>query len=135
MEFNLNEDIAAEIERLNLSVKSWTAKTLSLVRGDVIHLGVVSSGELLESLQYRIRKKQGLPDKISLQLKRYGIFQIYGVGRGVKAATASLSSRKKRDWYNVVLEKQLPTLEEELMNSVADIAIRNLPVSINNSNN
>ncbi len=113
---------------MNAAAKAWTSETLALIKGSVSGMGVVDTTELLKSLKYRIKKELGMPSVLSLKQKRYGIMQIHGVGRGVKAATQANSKRHKRDYYSPIINSQLPKLEKALLDIDADFLLNTYPL-------
>lgn len=123
-----SDEEAQKAENVNTAVKEWTSETLALIKSSVVALGVIDTTQLLRSLKYVIKKELGMPSVLSLKQKRHGLMQMYGVGRGVKAATQANSKRSKRDYYSPIIKSQLPKLEERLLQINADFILNTYPI-------
>jgi len=73
-------------------------------------LGVIDTGELIQSLQAHVSvDANGSPEKITFFYTWYGIFPDMGVGRGVHLGDQS-ETRQKKPWYSSVFIGQVNKL-------------------------
>ena len=66
--------------------------------------------KLVISIGSKIRKSAGLPESISFQFERHGIFVAKGVGRGRGIANPGTA----REWINPVIEQNAPLLADKI---------------------
>ena len=97
----------------------------------VVH-GNQKEGKLAQSIESKIRKEYGAIDKLSYSFERHGVFVHKGVGRGYVASGSFVtriakgeqkSPRVAVEWFNPVLDRNLPELANRLTELNADIAI------------
>lgn len=70
-----------------------------------------SEAKLVDSIQPKIRKIDGIPESISFSFERHGIF----VQKGVSKKHPVTNPRKGYDWFNPVFEKNIPDLADSIM--------------------
>jgi len=105
--------------------------------------GVVRDEEkLVRSLKSRIRKQSGIIDSISYRFERHGVFVHKGVGNGykminglvvrvAKSKTPNPRPRVPVDWFNIVIDTEVPKLANQLATINADASINALRMRIN----
>lgn len=115
--------------------------------------------KLKDSLSYKPRYDYGQVDSVSYRFERHGVFVHKGVGRGhimsggivVRGRKASLEARKQArarnqkaeniilsgpirrqpvDWFNPVIDKNIPELADKVAQMNADAAVNALRLRI-----
>lgn len=122
---------------LNTAAQNWTRETADKVKKSLDSKVTHYSDNLINSFKGRLLLDSGIASKISYKFLRYGVFVQKGVGRGwpiesIKSNTSIInSSGKKRvpkDWFNSVLNDQLPKLADAVAANMADITVKNIQI-------
>lgn len=123
-------------EILNQKVQQWSAETAALITSRISGLGIIDTGKLLGSIKGRIRYESGVSERVSYPFPRYGIFIAKGVGKGwpiesVKGngaiiAAAGRKARAAKDWFNPVLDQQVPKLADLVAEHGADVVVKGI---------
>jgi hypothetical protein len=96
--------------------------------------------KLAQSISSKTRQSYGAIDTVTFQFERHGVFVHKGVGRGYNASggfvvrTAKHPAVRPRvavDWFNPVLDKNIPELANRIAEVNADAAINAARMKIN----
>lgn len=104
-----------------------SAEGTRMLKSKIAELGIGSSGALARSLKGAVKLEDGLPDKITWKLNRYGVFVAKGVGRGISAADRRANKPTKRvpkDWLTQPVDKVTEQVTDEMATLTADAAVR-----------
>ncbi|HPT21943.1 MAG TPA: hypothetical protein PLR88_08370 [Bacteroidales bacterium] len=91
-----------------------------------------SEKKLAASLSYKVRSLYGVPQSVSFIFSRHGVFVQKGVGRGYKMSGGMVirtakgeggKTREPNDWFNSTIDRNLPNLERNIAERLADAAI------------
>jgi hypothetical protein len=116
-----------ELQQYNLEVREWTSKSLRDLRSELTRLNVKFSGNknsMNKILRTSIRNSNGMASRISFKLPQHAIFLHKGVGRGRPV------SRPKgaKQWFNPVIDRNIPDLADRVANGQADLIINNINI-------
>ena len=88
--------------------------------------------KLVSSISYKVRSLYGVPQRVSFNFSRHGLFVQLGVGRGYKMSGGQImrtakgktsEKRKPNDWLYSVIDRNLPGLERKIAERFADAAV------------
>lgn len=144
----------ADVQEQNAIVKAWVPKVRSKLRSSArwfsdgktesfVMRGTGSKrrkeGKLAESIQSKTKAEFGLIDTITYRFERHGVFVHKGVGRGYNAngsfvtRTAKGNGKRARvavEWFNPVLDQNLPELAEKIIRVNSDAVIKSALMKI-----
>lgn len=86
---------------------------------------IKDSGQLARSIGRRTRTRNGIINRVSFPLERYGIFRMRGVGRG-RAVGSARARAVARDWINPVLDRNFQQIQGEIGEAFADLKVKKL---------
>jgi len=135
------ETIYKGIQEFNKDVSQWAYKIASQLRGNAAAKSQKGKGELAAKLRTNIRYDLGEVESIGYQFPRHGVFFQKGVGKGhvmaggrvvrgikhgkiIKPIDGTIN-RQPQDWFNGVLDTQVPQLADIVANHKADEAALN----------
>jgi len=131
----------------NALVLKWTPMVRSALRGSARWFSdgktesfVIRDGgkqterKLAASIMSKVGKEFGLANYVGFSFERHGVFVHKGVGRGYQSIgnglvirTAKYPARFRErvavEWFNPVLDRNIPILADELANINADAAV------------
>jgi len=90
--------------------------------------------KLANSIDSKYRKSYNVINSVTFQFERHGVFVHKGVGRGYEASgngfviRTAVNPPKKQErvaveWFNPILDKNVPKLADEIANINADVAV------------
>lgn len=123
-------------DKLNGKVKSWQLSARRQLVGMFDKLGIKhrsnspSSKASVKSISTRSKKRYGAVERISFKFPRHMVFVHKGVGRGTKAAEAgsTKSKRKAKEWYNPVMDEQVPKLADTVAEEYGDLSVNAIQI-------
>jgi hypothetical protein len=141
-DFNIekyNEDVKRQAFNTRRRIKSMAMRMT--VRGKTQLLKEVKSARARSALLKRIKedvvlsrgiftnfgKVYGEIDRIGYKFPLHGIYMHHGVSRGHPAG----SPRKRKDWFNRVLDDDIPKLADVVAKHYADAALNSTRMKIN----
>ncbi len=120
-----------EMKAYNDMIRKWTSKVRLRIKSSSARFANGGSGKYVKALTPSIgsgtKMDYGIIDRVNIKFERHGVFVHKGVGRGYvmrsgnvirvayTPATPATKRRKPVDWFNAIIENNLP----ELANSVA----------------
>jgi len=135
------------IQQQNALVLKWTPMVRSSLRGGaggftdgktesfvIRDGGKQTEKKLAASIMSKVGKEFGLANYIGFSFERHGVFVHKGVGRGYQSngnglviRTAKYPARVRErvavEWFNPVLDRNIPILADELANINAEAAV------------
>lgn len=135
------------VQQQNALVLKWTPMVRSSLRGSARWFSdgktesfVIRDGgkqtekKLAASIMSKVGKEFGLANYVGFSFERHGVFVHKGVGRGYQSdgkgfvtRTAKYPARIRErvavEWFNPVLDRNIPILANELANINADAAV------------
>ncbi|HCY41772.1 MAG TPA: hypothetical protein DHV48_10515 [Prolixibacteraceae bacterium] len=135
------------IQKQNALVLRWTPKVRSALRGSArwfsdgkFESSVIRDGgkqverKLAASIMSKVGKSYGLANYVGFSFERHGVFVHKGVGRGYQSNGKGFVIRTARripdpheryavEWFNPVLEKNIPVLADGIAEINADAAV------------
>ncbi len=135
------------VQQQNALVQKWAPMVRSSLRGSARWFSdgktesfVIRDGgkqterKLAASIMSKVGKEFGLANYIGFSFERHGVFVHKGVGRGYQSngngfvtRTAKYPARVRErvavEWFNPVLDRNIPILADELANINADAAV------------
>jgi hypothetical protein len=120
----------------NAEVKAWKdAVTAQLKKKfaelDIKHVSRSPSAVASrDALKGSTTAKFGLIAAVKYKFPRHMVFVAKGVGKGVSAEMAGTgeTSRKPKDWFNSVIDANMPQLADTVANGLGDMIINNLRI-------
>ncbi len=145
-----------EYDEFNKRIEEWVGSTRTRLKQQISTLSMKGKGALLRSLQGKTHQDYGEIDRISYTFLRHGVFFHKGVGRGYpmmggrvvrgfkfdsrlarkrsgKPAYIILDREIKRhpkEWFNPVLDQEVPRLADLVAELKADMAVDSLKIKI-----
>ena len=119
-----------DIDQLNDDIAGWDKKNTRDLKSKLDQLGVKhykrspSRVALQKVLKSKLRKRSGLTDRISYKMPRHAIFLAKGVSKGHPIT----NPREVKDWYDPVVDDNLPELADIVANGSGNIIINNLNI-------
>lgn len=107
--------------------RDWSHDTLKRLLDKVRDLNIVHTGALFRKLKYKLGYDFGEVEKIAYGFPRYGVFVAKGVGKGRPVGSAS-AKQHARQWFNPVLDDELPKLASRYAEVKADVAVRSIKI-------
>ena len=134
------------IEKHNKAVRRSGFRIRSLLKGSISRLSMKGKRQLIRSLRLQFKKDYGEIDNLKFEFSRHGVFFHKGVGRGYvmqggrvirgtkkdsifKAIDSTKSGpmkRRPKDWFNPVLDREVPKLANIVASLQADGAAEKL---------
>ncbi len=135
------------VQQQNALVLKWTPMVRSSLRGSARWFsdgktesfvlrdgGKQTEKKLAASIISKVGKEFGLANYVGFSFERHGVFVHKGVGRGYQSngngfvtRTAKYPARHREriavEWFNPVLDRNIPILANELANINADAAV------------
>ena len=135
------------IQQQNALVQKWAPMVCSSLRGSARWFSdgktesfVIRDGgkqtekKLAASIMSKVGKEFGLANYVGFSFERHGVFVHKGVGRGYQSNGNGFVTRTARyparvrervavEWFNPVLDRNVPILADELANINADAAV------------
>jgi hypothetical protein len=97
--------------------------------------------KLIDSIRQRIFYAQGIAEGASFRFERHGVFVHKGVGKGYKMVNGMVVrmgggnstgiGRKPVDWFNNIIDSNVPKLANDLASVNADAAVNAARMRIN----
>jgi len=140
----------ADIEKFNADIKRQAFNTRRRIKSRVTRMTVKGKTQLLREVKsararqaamQRIKddvvlsrgiftnfgKMYGEIDRIGYKFPLHGIFLYHGVSRGHPAS----SPRKRKDWFNQILDQDIPKLADVVARHYADASLNATRMKIN----
>lgn len=76
------------------------------------------TGNLKASVKYRVRTLYGIPDRLTISFRYYGIFVEKGVGRGAN------SNRKPKPWLSPAVNNAHQKTADKAVKHIADAQVK-----------
>lgn len=117
-------------EQLNEDIAGWGKNTLSALQNELDRQGVEhrkysrSSRPLKAVLQSKTAKRFGLVNRVGFTMPRHAVFLPKGVSRG----HPKTNPRKKKDWFNPVIDQELPKLADKVAEAQGNLIVSNLHI-------
>lgn len=128
------------IEAINDVLKVWAPKVRTALKSNTVRLSegkelsFVTRGKRIEkkltlSISYKIHYSFGVADSVGFQFERHGVFVQKGVGRKYPltgkqpVSNPSGNERKPYDWFNSLLDKEIPELANKIAEINADLSL------------
>ena len=97
-------------------------------------MAIATQGQAAASINSKVGKEFGLANYVGFSFERHGVFVHKGVGRGYKSNGNGFVSRTAKnppkhqeriaiEWFNLVLEKYIPELADQIAEINADAAV------------
>ncbi len=116
-----------EIENLNRFLIQWSRDAKQQMKP-------AAKGRIGEKLVNRNKRKSGLIEAVGFQFPRFGVFYEMGVfGRLSRQKAIALGKLKPKPWFNPALDKNLPNLEQGLMDQFEGFTINSTRFYIKNT--
>lgn len=112
-----------DIEKVNAVVKGWKDETHTELKGQFTKLDIrhversPSQTAAVKILRSVVGYSFGLASKVGVKFPKHMVFVHKGVGRGGEG------NRKKKEWFNPVMDKQVEKLADDLAEEHADLAV------------
>jgi hypothetical protein len=116
-----------DFQTYNSEVREWTSLSLRDLKKELVRLNVKFSGtqySMSKLLRTAVRNQNGLASRISFKMPQHSIFLHKGVGRGRPAS----NPKGAKEWFNPIIERNLPALADRVANGQADFIINNLNI-------
>jgi hypothetical protein len=134
----LNNSIYFSVDEQNAVVKQWIPKVRSQLTSSArqfadgkeqsfVMRGNRTEKKLAQSITSGVRKEFGEIYSVTFQFERHGVFVHKGVSRGHKVG----NERTAFEWFNPVLEQNLPDLANRIAKINADAALNATRMKIN----
>lgn len=123
-----------EAEKYNQGIRYRARKIQTQLRASLLSMKVGQTGELLKAVSGAIKYKQtyGMIDSIGFLVTKGGVMTRYGVGKGVTIDSARNNSstihRKQKDWYDPVLDQNVPDIASWLAAQNADALLNAIKI-------
>lgn len=118
--------------KMNADIKAWGKGTIGDLKQEFSRLQIVhaerspSPSPSVEALINRFGQRQGLINKVSFKFPRHMVFVHKGVGKGVPSGFTGSTTRRPKEWFNPIMEKDIEKLADTVANNQADIIVSNL---------
>lgn len=118
----------------NTDIKAWHASNFSNLKSSIFNKGIRhrirggSAVSLAASLTKKLRTSKGMVTRLSYGFSRTGVWAHKGVGRDTPIVLAGFTNRKAKPWYDDVLNKNLPDLQQIVAGQDATFVINNLTI-------
>lgn len=139
-------EVMNQIAAQNREVTQSGYRIRSLLKLSISRLSYKGKAQLTRSLRLRLRKDYGEINQLTYQFSRHGVFFHKGVGRGYilsggrvirgskgdslfRTAGRNLDGplrRRPKEWFNPVLDKEVPKLADQIASFKADSAAQQL---------
>lgn len=123
-----------ERDAINKTAAAWANTTKQHLLFELSRLDIRQTGELMAAVKKKpkLKKKQGLVERISFGNTKGGIMTAMGVGKGVTRAEqlAGASGRVAKDWYSTRLSKEVVKLANDIMEQKADALMSEVATTI-----
>jgi hypothetical protein len=117
-----------DTEKYNQGIRYRARKIKDELQANLSNFTIGQTGDLLKALN-SIKYKQnfGQIDAIGFTVTKGGVMTSKGVGRGVPVDSAKSNGdkigRKKKDWFNPIIDASVPELAEYIASQQADSLI------------
>ncbi len=119
-----------DIDELNSDIEQWNKRDKSDLLSEMDALNIKHSKyspnkvPLRRAVKDRLRKSRGLINKISYSMPRSAVFLHKGVSRG----HGKNNPREAKEWYEPVVDRNLPDLAEIVANGNGNMIINALKI-------
>lgn len=121
-------------EKYNQGIRYRARKIKDQLQASLSTFSVGQTGDLLKALN-SIKYKQnfGQIDAIGFTVTKGGVMTSKGVGRGVPVDSAKTNGdkigRRKKNWYNPIIDASIPELAEYVAEQQADALINAIKIN------
>lgn len=128
--------MADNVANMNQDIAQWAVGTVNELKNQFTILDIKhvkrspSTTPSKDAIQNKFGRRQGQISKISFKFPRHMVFVHKGVGRGVPISLAGSSgtTRKPKEWFDPVIDKNVDVLADKVAEHAADIAIADLRI-------
>lgn len=119
-----------DIIAFNESVKEWDTNDKQDILSEMDNLNIKHSKNspnkipLRKALKSALSKKHEMVNKISYKMPRSAVFLHKGVSRG----HGINNPRQAKEWFNPVVEKNLPDLADRVADKCGDLVVNALQI-------
>lgn len=119
-----------DIDQFNDDIKAWNNKTYKGIIAEMDALGIEhrsysrSPKPLQKSLTSKLRKQDGIVNRIGYQFPRHGIFVHKGVSRGHGKA----NPRQRKEFLMPVVDKNFDELADIYLDGTGDLILNSLAI-------
>jgi hypothetical protein len=116
----------------NAEVEQWAKDNQSGLVRETDALGIKrhayskSPKALRNSITRTIRKRDGMITRIGYRFNKSGVWSHKGVGRGTPIDRVGQTAREPKRWFDNVLERNLPDLQEIVARNDASYVLNNI---------
>ena len=133
------EALGDRLEAMDKLVEDWGKATVTKMLRRLAGMGLkqklvlINSTErkkrqsLMRSLKIKLKRREGILERISFSFIRHGIFYEQGVGRG---RTKGSGNVKTNPWIKPVLDAEIEELSTLIAERYADLAVEELKINI-----
>jgi len=141
-----------QVAEINAEASVWAAQTGAMIKSAIRSLSSKGKGELMANLRSSVKRKDGLPNKITFSFPLHGVFFQKGVGRGyisvngvvmhgqkegkvlkkkndgnnTTVVSGGALLRKPQDFFNGIIESRIPLLADTMANYMADMQVNQI---------
>ena len=129
-------------KKLKQSARQFTRGKSGMVTRKTPGGGQRDEDKLVRSIRRRVMYKHGISQGCSFRIERHGVFVHKGVGRGYEIVSGSMVVRRTaksppgdrirtaKDWFNPIIEANVPQLADDVARVNADAAVNALRLRI-----
>ena len=136
-----------DIEKVNKIIQDATTALLPALVSEQAKYGIKHGSDGMDRIKKSFRKRDGLINKVTLKIKKSGIYREKGAGKGYggkkgskwinakgnqkttnpeSLGKAGTGKRRAAPWFNPVVEKYADQLANQLADEFVEIAFNNL---------
>ena len=139
--------LAPDIDKVNRIIENGTADLIPALIQEQQKYGIKHGPDGMDKIKKAFKKRDGMISKITLKIKKSGIYREKGAGKGMggkkgsswidskgqrkttnpnSLGKAGTGNRQPAPWFNPVVEKYADDLANKLADEFVEIAFNNL---------
>ncbi|MCO6501363.1 MAG: hypothetical protein J5I47_13440 [Vicingus serpentipes] len=123
-----------DTEKYNEGIRRRSRKAKDKLQASLSQFSIGETGELLRALNsIKYKRNFGQIEAIGFTITKGGVMTSKGVGRGILVDSAKTNGskigRKKKDWYNPVIDEFIPELADYVAEQQADSLINAIKIN------
>jgi hypothetical protein len=139
--------LSTDLEKVNIIIQDATTALIPALVAEQAKYGIKHGSDGMDKIKRSFRKRDGMINKVTIKIKKSGIYREKGAGKGYggkkgskwidskgqqkstnpnSLGKAGTGTRQAAPWFNPVVEKYADQLANKLADEFVEIAFNNL---------
>ena len=119
---------------MNRDIRGWGNDTTKDLKKEFARLNIEhvarspSPRPSRDVLANQFQQRGGMINKVGFKFPRHMVFVHKGLGKGVGKNFSGITTRRPKEWFNPVMEKDVNKLADIVANAAGDIVVKNVKI-------